>query len=215
MRSNPISDRQRTYAFVAIAAILAQKAASYLILSKHHLLQLDLDLLLNIQSIIFYWIITLAVVVLYEKRGVASLGFKSGRWQPSTHLITAILGLFIPFLFVGFNLSILLELLEQLVFIALPEEVLWRGYFQHRLSNWIGSKLGIMISSILFGIGHLLSLHARRGHFVLPGDLFTFLQTFLGGLVLGFLFMRSKSIYPGSILHIFGNVFLSKLIGAI
>ena len=95
---------------------------------------------------------------------------------------------------------------------AFAEEVLWRGYFQNRLCHWIGAHKGIIIAAILFGLGHLLSIHAIEGYLDARHALPTFIQTSSGGLILGYLFYWSRSILPGAILHLFGNAFLFKII---
>jgi membrane protease YdiL (CAAX protease family) len=106
---------------------------------------------------------------------------------------------------------IILHILEQIFYIALAEEVLWRGYFQNRISEWIGLHKGILLSSFIFGLGHLVTIYAIEGYLILGPSLSILVQTSVGGLIFGYLFAWSKSIWPGAILHLFGNVFLSYI----
>ena len=38
-------------------------------------------------------------------------------------------------------------------------------------------------------------------------------QTFLGGLLLGFIYLRARNIWPGAIFHVSMNVYLSRVLG--
>jgi membrane protease YdiL (CAAX protease family) len=39
-----------------------------------------------------------------------------------------------------------------------------------------------------------------------------FAQTFMGGLILGTIYLRAKNIVPGSILHVAGNMYVSRIV---
>jgi membrane protease YdiL (CAAX protease family) len=83
---------------------------------------------------------------------------------------------------------------------ALPEEFFWRAFVQTSLSRALGSRAaGLFIASVLFGAVHLPGLLARRP---LDQALTTavFVHT-LAGLLLGVLWMRTRSLIPGILVH--------------
>ena len=101
----------------------------------------------------------------------------------------------------------LLWLLTQLFFIALPEEYFYRGYLQTRLDQgfaaradeprWLvrlGLNRAVLLTSLLFGLGHLLIpvqgvLLIQRMSVCLPA------------LVFGWLRLRTDSIVAATIYH--------------
>lgn len=95
-------------------------------------------------------------------------------------------------------LWILLWILTQLFFIALPEEYFYRGYLQTRLKQalgerynerWMGKPMtAIVLTSLLFGLGHLLvpvagSLWLSRMSVFFPSLLFGWLRERTGTIV--------------------------------
>lgn len=202
----------RTFAILASSILLLSKITSYIILSSYRSKRLDLDFYLNAQSIFFSWMLPILIVYFIEKQKLESLGFASGRLPISIHLVLVVLVVVLPIVFLGLDRSMILQILEQILFIAFAEEVLWRGYFQKRLSDWLGSRRGILVSSILFGLGHIVSIHAVEGYLIPSNSIVTLVQTTIGGLIFGYLFYWSKSVWPGALLHLFGNVFLSRII---
>jgi membrane protease YdiL (CAAX protease family) len=83
--------------------------------------------------------------------------------------------------------------LSQLIVVALPEEALFRGYFQTRLSDLFGAQrtvLGVRISigawlcqAALFALLHfVVALHPPRLAVVFPGLVFGFLRAYRGGI---------------------------------
>jgi membrane protease YdiL (CAAX protease family) len=151
-------------------------------------------------------------VIVVEKREIKSLGLTSGKPHPIIYLVLVILSVIIPLVYFEMDRSLLIKVFEQILFIAFAEEVLWRGYFQKRVSDWIGDHKGILLTSFLFGLGYIISLHAIEGYLVPSRSLMLLVQTAFGGLVFGYLFYWSKSIWPGAILHLFGNVFLFRIV---
>jgi uncharacterized protein len=99
--------------------------------------------------------------------------------------------------------------LAQLVVVALPEELFFRGYVQGRLEDALppvrmlfGAKVGwaIVIQAALFGVGHFLVTFDP-----------TMLTRFFPGLVFGWLFARTRSILPGTIFHAACNLLVEVL----
>ncbi|HEY3252744.1 MAG TPA: MrtC family glutamic-type intramembrane protease [Polyangiaceae bacterium] len=97
----------------------------------------------------------------------------------------------------------------QLLVIALPEEVFYRGYLQSALDEvyqprWrvLGAELGpgLLLTSALFALGHLCTeFNAAR------------LAVFFPSLVFGYLRARTRGVGAGLIFHALCNLFASYL----
>ncbi|HEY2749153.1 MAG TPA: type II CAAX endopeptidase family protein [Polyangia bacterium] len=97
----------------------------------------------------------------------------------------------------------------QLVVIALPEELLFRGYIQGRLeeawpptANLLGARVGVawVVTAALFGLGHFLVTFEPQ-----------MLTRFFPGLVFGWMFARTRSILPSTIFHAACNLIMAVL----
>jgi membrane protease YdiL (CAAX protease family) len=97
----------------------------------------------------------------------------------------------------------------QLIVVALPEELFFRGYLQGRLEDaWppsrklLGAPVGgaWLASAALFGLGHYLVSFE-------PG----MLTRFFPGLVFGWMFSRTRSILAGTIFHATCNLLMDVL----
>ena len=93
---------------------------------------------------------------------------------------------------------------SQLVVVAIPEELFFRGYLMERLEqvwpptkNLLGAKIGwaLVVSSALFALGHLL---------VIPNP--QRLAVFFPALVFGWMRARTGSIAAGATFHALCNV---------
>ncbi len=98
----------------------------------------------------------------------------------------------------------------QLVIIALPEEAFYRGYMQSRFDDLfpptfrVGGALvgpGIFITSVIFALGHLATIHDPAR-----------LAVFFPSLVFGWLRARTGGIGASCAFHALCNVF-SELLG--
>ena len=89
------------------------------------------------------------------------------------------------------------DLLYMVFFVALGEEVLFRGLVQRNMMDLLGWKWGLFAASLLFGIMHLTWRSIPELGF-----------TFLAGLVFGYLYYRTKSLTAPVIAHGVGNVLL-------
>jgi len=104
---------------------------------------------------------------------------------------------------------ILYLLLMQLLLVALPEEVFYRGYVQSRLSGLLkarvlvfGGDIGpaVLLTSVLFAVGHLIAIpHPGR------------LAVFFPSLLFGWLRSRTGSVAPSILMHGMSNVLLAIL----
>ena len=104
-----------------------------------------------------------------------------------------------------------LQVAAQLVVIALPEELFFRGYVQGRLEDvlpptrtFAGARIGWawLIAAALFGLGHFLVTFEPQ-----------MLTRFFPGLVFGWMFARTRSILAGTIFHATCNL-LMEVLGA-
>lgn len=105
--------------------------------------------------------------------------------------------------------SLLNEVLGQLLGVAFPEEVFYRGYLQSALDRawpperrFLGARLGsgLFVSSALFAVGHFLTEPV-------PGRL----AVFFPSLVFGFLRARCGGVGAAIVFHALCNLFASYL----
>ena len=97
-------------------------------------------------------------------------------------------------------------LLYQFMYVAVAEELFFRGYLQTNILKALAVApgpqfttrhwIGIVISAALFALAHV----------VVQGQIISVL-TFLPGLVLGWLFLRSGSLLAPILFHGFANTF--------
>jgi uncharacterized protein len=101
-----------------------------------------------------------------------------------------------------------LEALVQLLVVALPEELFYRGWMQSRLRRLpgrsrrvLGADLGpgFLATQALFALGHLATFQPWR------------LGTFLPGLLFGWLRERAGGLAAPVVLHALSNLFLKVL----
>ena len=99
--------------------------------------------------------------------------------------------------------------LAQLVVVALPEELFFRGYLMGRLEDalppsrtLLGAPVGwaLVLQAVLFGLGHVL----------VSLDPLAFTRAF-PGLLFGWLFARTRSILAGTLFHAACNVLVEVL----
>lgn len=83
---------------------------------------------------------------------------------------------------------------------GVPEELAFRGVIFGRLMPWLGRPgNSLAISSIVFGLSHV-PLNVAGGN-SLGLSLAIGLFGLLPGLLLGYVFYRTRSIWPGAIWH--------------
>jgi CAAX protease family protein len=102
-----------------------------------------------------------------------------------------------------------LQVAAQLIVVALPEELFFRGYVQGRLEDALpptktlfGARVGWawIIGAALFAVGHFLVTFEPQ-----------MLTRFFPGLVFGWMFARTRSILPGTIFHAACNLIMAVL----
>lgn len=103
-----------------------------------------------------------------------------------------------PFLNVG-NLA--RDILYMVVFVGFAEELLFRGILQQDLADLLGWKSALLLSSLVFGIMHLTWRSV-------PEVLFTV----CAGLVLGYIYHRTRNLAGPIVLHGVNNVMLVSIV---
>lgn len=86
--------------------------------------------------------------------------------------------------------SVLLEVLTMAIIPGICEEVLFRGVFLKRLLPF-GKNLAVVISALFFALMHQMPLQ--------------FLYTFSAGLMLGYLYVYTGSVWWGVLVHTLNN----------
>jgi membrane protease YdiL (CAAX protease family) len=97
--------------------------------------------------------------------------------------------------------NIVLITTTMLVFVGAVEELIFRSILQTRLENVIGLKYGLLVSAILFGVMH-------AGYGIAKEVLFAILF----GIVIGYIFQKTRSYPFILIIHSVANVFLFGLL---
>ena len=92
-------------------------------------------------------------------------------------------------------------ILVQLLLVALPEEVFFRGYLQDKLGNNIK---GVIIVSLLFAIGHFITLCIGGTHNLSVCS--QAILTFFPSLVMGYLYLVTGTLWASIIFHFLANI---------
>jgi membrane protease YdiL (CAAX protease family) len=91
-------------------------------------------------------------------------------------------------------------ILVQLLLVALPEEVFFRGYLQQKLGNTIK---GVIAVSFLFALAHFVTLCLAGDGFSVCGQA---VLTFFPSLVMGYLYMKTGTLWASIIFHFLANI---------
>ena len=89
----------------------------------------------------------------------------------------------------------LLYFFDVYFFSPVTEEFIFLGFIQTRLRTTMNVIPAILISSVLFGITHLMT-----------GSILTALFTLLGGIIFGLTFEKTGSLILTISVHIVGNL---------
>lgn len=92
-----------------------------------------------------------------------------------------------------------LFVLTHIVAIAFPEEFFFRGYLQRKLGGGWGSLLA---ASVLFALAHLLVICLFSGGSYCAQNALTFFPS----LVMGYLYMRTGTIWSSVFFHFAANI---------
>lgn len=153
-------------------------------------------------------VILLAAALMFAAPFIMRSRVKGLSWSTSGVLIgiavsVVILGIYLvvidkPLRFGGISYSLLIL---QLFFVALPEEVFFRGYLQEKIGN---NLKGVLAVSFLFALGHIATrclLEGLNGS-VCGQDLLTFFPS----VVMGFLYAVSGTLWGNIAFHFLANI---------
>jgi membrane protease YdiL (CAAX protease family) len=202
----------RRSALLALSVFAIDRAAvSVLNLLRAGMSQATRMAYLNLTTLVFVWGLPLLAVYRVEGRGAESLGLRVPRERYPRYAIYCFVGFILPSAFLGYPGGFASELLEQIAFIGLAEEFFYRGYLMTRLCGWLGERKGLILNAVVFSLAHATFLLTRYGLSEAALTLTSVAQTFLGGILMGYVYLRSGNIVPGTVLHISMNVWLSRL----
>ncbi len=96
-----------------------------------------------------------------------------------------------------------LQLLMLFFLLALPREMIWRGYIQAKLSRRFGVNFGLILMSIMAAAVHSITLEVTDSWmFLYP---YTYLEIALlvpgTAMILGYLYLRTENILACAVLH--------------
>ena len=94
----------------------------------------------------------------------------------------------------------ILLLLVQLAVLALGEEIAWRAFFQKQLSKVFSIIPVLIVSSILFALGHL-----REGNIIVV--MYDIFFVFINSILYGIIFYKSNNGWISAISHFSANLF--------
>jgi membrane protease YdiL (CAAX protease family) len=207
-----VSGDARKYSLLGLTVFLTDKALLTIIniTGNYGVIFAGLDVY-SLTTVIFNWAIPIFILYRIERRGLDSVGLKVKSDRYPIYIALSFVGFVLPSFFLGFDSELIVEFLEQLAFIGLVEEFFYRGYLMGRFCEWLGDIKGLFLNAVVFSLAHLVFLFSRYGFTYLQSDLIIGFQTFMGGLLLGYIFLRAGDIIPSSILHISLNMYLSRL----
>ncbi|MCZ7396194.1 MAG: type II CAAX endopeptidase family protein [Candidatus Methanoperedens sp.] len=103
--------------------------------------------------------------------------------------------------FPSFEITILLrDALYMLLFVALAEELLFRGIIMNDLKKVFGLRTAILAQSAMFGIMHMTWRSSYEIAF-----------TFFAGVLLGYFYYRTRSLVGPIVMHGMNNIILVSL----
>lgn len=161
------------------------------------------------------YVLSLAALIMLSVPLVLKTDLSDLRWDPRGAAIGFAVSIVILLIYVAvlagyglysgrsltFNRLSYSFMLMQLLLVALPEEVFFRGYLQQKLGNTIK---GIMVVSLLFALGHFVTLCLGGDH-GLP-LCYQAILTFFPSLVMGYLYMASGTLWASIIFHFLANL---------
>ena len=194
--SLPITDSAESLALIPLY-ILFTSSLPWFFINQQYLL-----------PAVYSTILALCLWHIYQKKlSFSELGFKKDKWLKYV-LLGAALG--VPMgmaeylilhpapAFPTFEVKYLLrDLVYMVFFVGLGEELLFRGLVQGDITKALGWKWGIILASFMFAVMHLTWRSAPELVFV-----------FFAGLLLGYLYYKTKSLVGPVVMHGIGNVIL-------
>lgn len=103
------------------------------------------------------------------------------------------------------SVNTVMLLILQLAFLALSEEIAWRGFFQKQLSERLPIIPTLLLTSILFSLAHF----AVGSMAVVSYDIFFI---FINSVLYGIVFYKTNNVYMSTISHFIANLFASIIL---
>ncbi|WP_026038444.1 CPBP family intramembrane glutamic endopeptidase [Clostridium arbusti] len=91
-------------------------------------------------------------------------------------------------------------------FTALGEEIIFRGYVQYRLTEWLGDKKGLISLALIFSFSHIFQ-RILLGNMNAINIFVSLIGILPGALFMGYLFLKCKNIASTTIFHTFYDFF--------
>lgn len=203
----------RKFALIALSVFSIDKAITSLI----WVYRKNVPFLRNIPVIpitgaVFSWLLPIIIVYVVEKRDLSSLGLRVGREKYAIYALYAFVGFILPAFVVGLDKGLIVEFVEQFVYIGVAEELFFRGFLMGRFCEWLGDRRGLLLNAIVFGSAHIISRLSQHGMKYPVYDALNGFQTFMGGLLLGYMYLKSGDIVPGTIFHVSTNAYISRFL---
>lgn len=102
------------------------------------------------------------------------------------------------------SINIVLQIVVLFIF-ALQEEIIFRGFVQNTLSTKFSEITTIVLSALFFSFVHSMN----SNYTLLPS-----INTFFAGLLLGFMYYRTRSLWLPVFYHFFWNLFQALILGS-
>ncbi|AKB76695.1 CAAX amino terminal protease family protein [Methanosarcina horonobensis HB-1 = JCM 15518] len=169
---------------------------------------------ITLYSFVFiYGLLTIPVTIALTHQGFTQeqLGItfkKIGIYIPLSIIVGLLLGAG-EYIIIGTNylipdlsiFSLLILTLTMVFLVGLIEEIIFRSILQNRLEVFLGSREGLIITSVLFGLMHSVY-----------GNVIEVFYALLVGFIIGYIFYKTRSLPLVAMIHGFINVFLFGVI---
>jgi membrane protease YdiL (CAAX protease family) len=154
----------------------------------------------------------IAALILFSTPFLLTDRMSGFKWDPGGLLIGVIVSIVIlptyillDLLLTGATISVdrisAILIALQLFFVALPEEVFFRGYLQEKLGN---DLKGVVLVSVFFALGHFFTLCVASGF--IGGICTQSVLTFFPSLIMGYLYVRTGTLWGSIIFHFLSNL---------
>jgi membrane protease YdiL (CAAX protease family) len=183
----------------------------YLLIIKKYFINVSGNEKTLLQVVIYFAEIFLVLaVVIFRGEGIRSIGIRKSNISKSI-IIGILLGI-IYFILINkiFKINKVMEVMStesfeafiNLFIVGFSEEVIFRGYLQTRLSYWIGTKKGYLLTVIIFSFYHLPNRMIIEG-MSFYGALVNCVALIPISLTFGYIMIKTKNVITGSIFHTF------------
>ncbi len=191
------------FSLVIIPLIAALLAANKIVVAVYMLSELYLT---------FGYILILIILIFSANKGkidYLDLGMRREKFI-NGYLLAIVSAVLIASAVRGFpsgfnveNVNTLLQLPVLFLLLALPRELIWRGYIQAFLSRWVGVNKGLLVMALFAAASHFGYLMYTEPW--LAGYAYTYLEVFVlvpgTAALLGYLYLRTENIFACALLH--------------